>query len=131
MRIFNKKNILCALNLRDRLNSFLKVVRSDEKMENKVEEINKTLEFMGEYVVIHFDSEEKVQQKYNYPDYEEHHQIHEDFKNEVKEFKEQFQNDKYNEELIMEFSGRLLTWLINHVTGEDQNIAEYVKKEEK
>jgi hemerythrin len=26
----------------------------------------------------------------------------------------------------MDFSGRLLTWLINHVTGEDQNIAKYV-----
>ena len=111
----------------ERLNSFLKIVRNEENIENKIEKIEQTLDFMGKYVVVHFDSEEEVQKKYNYPDYEEHHKIHEEFKQEIKDFKEQFQDNKTDEELIMEFSGRLLTWLINHVTGEDQNIAQYVK----
>ncbi len=111
-----------------RLNSFIEVVRSDQDMEDKIDEINRTLDFMAEYVVVHFDSEEEVQKKYNYPNYEEHHRIHEEFKADIREFKEEFEDDMYNEDLIMEFSGRLLTWLINHVTGEDQNITEYVEK---
>ncbi|MEJ6949830.1 bacteriohemerythrin [Natronospora cellulosivora (SeqCode)] len=113
----------------NRLNSFLKVVRSEEKLEDKLEEINKTLGFMEEYVVVHFESEEKVQKKYNYPDYEKHHEIHENFKREINEFKEKFNEDQYNEILIMEFSGKLLTWLISHVTGEDQILADYVIEE--
>ncbi len=111
-----------------RFNSFLQLVRSDKKMEDKINEIEKTLNFMGEYVVTHFDSEEAVQQKYNYPEYERHHQIHEDFKNDIAEFASKFEKDKYNEDLIMEFSGRLLTWLINHVTGEDQKISKHINR---
>ncbi|MFW6006757.1 MAG: bacteriohemerythrin [Halanaerobiales bacterium] len=111
----------------ERLNNFLQVVRNNENLENKIDEIEKTLNFMGKYVIVHFDSEEKVQQKFNYPNYPEHHRIHEEFKQEIQEFKKQFENNKTDEDLIMEFSGRLLTWLINHVTGEDQNIAEYVE----
>ncbi|MCK8818034.1 bacteriohemerythrin [Natroniella sulfidigena] len=111
----------------NRLNSFLTIVRNDEPIENKIEEIEKTLDFMGEYVVVHFDSEEKVQQEYNYPDYEEHKEVHERFKAEILKFKEEFEADKCNEDLIMEFSGKLLTWLINHVADEDQRIADYVQ----
>lgn len=110
----------------DRLNNFLKVVRNDKELVDKLEEIEKTFEFMGEYVDIHFKAEEAIQKKVNYPDYKEHHQIHEEFKKEILEFKKKFEKDKNNEDLIMEFSGKLLTWLINHVTGEDQNISKYI-----
>jgi len=116
----------------ERLNKFLKVVRSEEDMEAKIDDIEETFNFMGEYVIVHFNSEEAVQRKYNFPEYERHRKIHEDFKNDVMEFKRKFTEDKYNEELVQEFSGRLLTWLINHVTGEDQKISKYInRKEEK
>ncbi|WP_408956437.1 bacteriohemerythrin [Natroniella sp. ANB-PHB2] len=112
----------------NRLNSFLDVVRNDEELENKIEELEETLDFMGQYVVVHFDSEEKIQQEYNYPYYEEHKDVHDRFKKEIIKFKEEFEADKYNEDLIMEFSGKLLTWLINHVADEDQKIADYVQE---
>ncbi|MGM0602558.1 MAG: bacteriohemerythrin [Bacillota bacterium] len=109
-----------------RLGNFIKTVRSDREKDVKKEEVEKTLEFMGEYVVTHFDSEEALQKKYNYPDYEEHHEIHENFKQEVFEFQEEYKNNDYNEDFVMEFSGRLLTWLINHVAATDQKIGDYI-----
>ncbi|MEA1885450.1 MAG: hemerythrin family protein [Thermotogota bacterium] len=109
-----------------RLNSFLIVLRNGKPLEEKMDEIEKTFGFMGEYVDVHFKSEEALQKKVKYPGYEAHHKIHEKFKQDIVSFKKEFEKDKYNEDLIMEFSGRLLTWLINHVTGEDQNIAKYV-----
>lgn len=112
-----------------RLNSFLRVVRSDEDKDIKCEKIEETLDFMSEYVVVHFDSEEAIQKKYNYPEYEKHHQIHERFKAEIAEFKKEFEEDKYNEDLVMEFSGKLLTWLINHVAAEDQKIGDYINEQ--
>ena len=54
----------------------------------------------------------------------------EDFKKDVMEFKRKFEENKYDEKLIMQFSGRLLTWLINHVTGEDQKISKYINRKE-
>ena len=113
-----------------RFNEFLQVVRGEEEnQEVKARKIAETLNFLSEYVVVHFDSEEEIQQKYNYPGFEEHHQAHEEFKAQVADFQRRFKETKYNEDFIQEFSGRVLTWLINHVADEDQKIAQYVEGE--
>lgn len=110
----------------NRLGDFIVTVRSDQEKEEKRKEIEETLNFMGEYVVTHFNAEEALQQKHNYPDYENHHKIHEDFKAEIAEFKEQYKENDYDEDFVLEFSGRLLTWLINHVASTDQDIGEHI-----
>lgn len=109
-----------------RLGDFIQTVRSDKEKSEKKEEVEKTLNFMGEYVVTHFDAEEALQKKYNYPDYENHHQIHEDFKAEVAEFQKEYKENEYDEDFVLEFSGRLLTWLINHVASTDQDIGKHI-----
>ncbi|ADO77416.1 bacteriohemerythrin [Halanaerobium praevalens] len=114
-----------------RLGNFIQTVRSDQEKSKKKAEIEKTLNFMGEYVVTHFDAEEALQKKYDYPDYDEHHKIHEDFKAEVAEFQAEYQANKYDDDFVMEFSGRLLTWLINHVASTDQSIGDYINSIEK
>jgi len=111
-----------------RLSVFIDVLRNGTPLEQKMDEIEKTFHFMGEYVQVHFQSEEALQRKIDYPDYEKHRLIHESFRREIKAFQEEFYKDKYNEDLIMAFSGRLLTWLINHVTGDDQHITKHVPK---
>lgn len=110
-----------------RLNEFLKVVRGADDREVRADKIAETLAFMGEYVIDHFNSEEVLQRKCNYPEYAEHKQIHDKFKAEIAWFQDEFNKDRYNDDLIQEFSGRLLTWLISHVSHDDQKIAEYVK----
>ena len=109
-----------------RLGDFIQTVRSDKEESKKKIEVEKTLNFMGEYVVTHFDAEEALQKKYNYPGFENHHQIHEDFKAEVAEFQQEYRENKFDEDFVMEFSGRLLTWLINHVASTDQDIGEHI-----
>lgn len=111
-----------------RLGDFIQTVRSEKKVSKKQKEVEKTLNFMGEYVTIHFDAEEALQKRYDYPDFEEHHKIHEKFKAEVAEFQENYQKNEYNEDFVLEFSGRLLTWLINHVASTDQDIGEHINK---
>lgn len=44
-----------------RLGNFIQTVRSDQEKSKKKAEIEKTLNFMGEYVVTHFDAEEALQ----------------------------------------------------------------------
>lgn len=112
----------------ERLNSFIKSVRSDRDLDSKKAEVAETLEFMGKYVDVHFTSEEKLQQEYDFPGYPEHHQIHEHFKQEIQKFQKEYQENEYDEEFVMEFSGRLLTWLINHVTDTDQKIGEHINR---
>ena len=109
-----------------RLGDFTQTVRSDKEKSDKKKEVEKTLSFMGEYVVTHFNAEEALQKKYKYPDFEKHHQIHDDFKAEVAKFQQKYQANAYDEDFVMEFSGRLLTWLINHVASTDQDIGEHI-----
>ena len=115
----------------ERLSSFISTVRSDEmEWEEKIPEVKKTLNFMQEYVEEHFDSEEEFQQEIGYPEYEEHQEIHENFKGKIAEFAGRFEEEGYEEELVQEFSGKLMTWLIKHVTGDDQKIKDYLESQD-
>ena len=111
-----------------RVESFLQVLRSDKCWDEKIPKINETLEFMKRYVIEHFRDEEEYQLSINYPRYEEHKQIHDGMVNYVSEVSKQYEQSSNNEDLMQQFGGRLLAWLINHVAAEDQRIADYAIK---
>jgi len=111
-----------------RVDSFLQVLRSEDCWEAKIPKINETLEFMKNYVVEHFRDEEEYQKSIGYPRYEAHKQIHMDMVDYVQEVSRQYEQSNNDENLMQQFGGRLLAWLINHVAAEDQRIADYAKK---
>ncbi|MGI6188306.1 MAG: hemerythrin family protein [Clostridiales bacterium] len=111
-----------------RVGLFLQVLRSAVCWDEKLQQLNEMLEFMKGYVVEHFHDEEEYQLSINYPGYEIHKQIHSDMVNYVQDVSRQFEQSDDNEELMQQFGGRLLAWLINHVAAEDQRIADYVRK---
>ncbi len=111
-----------------RVDSFFQVLRSGECWEEKIPKINETLEFMKGYVVEHFRDEEEYQRSINYPGYEAHKRIHTGMVDYVLEFSKQYEQSNNSEELMQQFGGKLLAWLINHVAAEDQRIADYAKK---
>lgn len=109
----------------ERVGAFMKTLRSAAVWEDKVQQVNETLEFMKGYVVEHFRDEELYQQQIGYPGYEAHKQIHADMVNYVVEVSKNYEESGYNEQLMQQFGGKLLAWLINHVAAEDQRIATY------
>ncbi len=111
-----------------RVESFLQVLRSAVSWDEKVQKVNETLEFMKGYVVEHFRDEEEYQKSVGYPGYEAHKQIHTGMVDYVLEFSKQYEQSNHDEQLIQQFGGRLLAWLINHVAAEDQRIADYAIK---
>lgn len=110
----------------NRVESFMQTVRSSESWDTKIEQVNETLEFMKAYVVEHFRDEEVYQQQIGYPGYEAHKQIHADMVNYVLAVSTQYEKSGFDEQLMQQFAGKLLAWLINHVASEDQKIANYV-----
>ncbi len=113
-----------------RVNNFIEIVRSGDSWESKVNSVNETLDFMKMYVVEHFHDEEEYQMKVSYPKFDEHKKVHNSMVNYVLEFSSEYEKSGYDEKLIKQFAGKLLSWLINHVVTEDQNIANYVMKKE-
>ena len=111
-----------------RVSDFLNIVKSKEDWDVKLDKVKETMDFMKEYVVVHFDAEEAYQAKINYPDMEIHKEAHAQFKDVVNDYVQVFQHEGFDEEKIQEFGAKLMTWLIMHVCKMDQKIGEYVKE---
>lgn len=108
-----------------RVDAFVQTLRSSASWEEKVKKVNDTLEFMNGYVVEHFKDEEEYQRRIGYPGYEEHKKVHDDMVSYVVEITAEYEKSGYNEQLMQQFGGKLLSWLINHVAAQDQKIADY------
>lgn len=109
-----------------RVSQFVTILQDSTPWEEKKDKVEDILDFMGEYVIYHFNEEEEYQKVIGFPDLEQHKEIHQQFKDKVNEYVIALKKD-FNEELAKEFSGKLMTWLIFHVAGTDQKIGEYIK----
>ena len=112
-----------------RVSDFLQKVQQKGLWEEKLEKVKETMDFMQEYVVVHFDDEEAYQEQVNYPDLEKHKLAHAKFKEAVGGYVSRLEQEGYSEELVQEFSGKLMTWLIMHVAASDQKIGQYVSQQ--
>ena len=111
-----------------RVEAFMKALRAATPWEDKVQLINETLEFMQNYVVEHFRDEENYQRKIEYPGYAEHKKTHDEMVRFVSQVAQEYKSNGCNEQLIQQFGGKLLAWLINHVASDDRRIAAYAIK---
>ena len=111
-----------------RVTEFVETLRSPVEWNEKVDQVNRTLEFMKNYVVTHFRDEEAYQKKIGYEELENHTKIHNDMVQYVSDVAEEYAVKGFDEQLMQQFAGKLLAWLINHVTVEDQKIADYAEK---
>lgn len=112
-----------------RVADFVYAIRQEGRWEEKTEKVRDTMVFLQEYVVTHFNYEEKYQQTLGYPDREEHHRIHEIFKADIQSVAAEFADAGYHEEAVQKLAGRLLAWLINHVVATDLKMAQYVTEQ--
>jgi len=110
-----------------RVSEFLHAIQKKDQWENKMVKVKETLDFMKEYVIVHFADEEEYQEKIGYPYLEEHRDAHNKFKAGVFDYVDRFEREGFTEELVQEFGGKLMTWLIMHVAKMDQEIGNYVK----
>lgn len=89
-------------------------------------EVQKTLTFLSEYVVKHFNDEEKLQVKSKYPDYIAHKKLHENFKKDVANIVSDFERDGATILLVAKVNSKIGEWLINHIKTIDKKVAEHI-----
>lgn len=112
-----------------RVSTFLKSVQAEGNWDEKLPYVKETMEFMQNYVVEHFADEEEYQLEINYPEYEEHKAIHDRFKAMVNSYADRFIAEGYAQEVVQEFGGKLMTWLIMHVAATDQKLGAYAREQ--
>jgi len=96
-----------------------------------LEVLGRTLSFLTSYALKHFDDEETLQVEYNFPDYERHKKLHDDFKVKVMELIDQYKQDKSSADLRTQVNSIIVRWLLLHIRGEDFKIAEHIRKNAK
>jgi len=91
------------------------------------DEIYKTLDFLSQYTIMHFKTEENLQKEYGFPDYAAHKKSHDDFKANVKELINTLIEKGPVKELIDTAAKTVGDWLITHIKGSDIAMASYLK----
>jgi hemerythrin len=92
------------------------------------QEIGDTLNFLADYVVEHFNSEEKYMKQYNYPGLNEQIEQHKYFVSYVGELKNEFDKNGPSISLTMKLSKNLVEWLVNHIMKIDKKAGAFLKE---
>ena len=102
------------------------IIEAAEQGKGK-DEIFKTLDFLTGYTVMHFATEEKLQEQYDYPDYPVHKRYHNEFKVTVGELTQRLIDEGATEEMINIVTTTIGNWFLHHIKGDDFRMAAYVK----
>jgi len=91
------------------------------------DEIYNTLNFLNQYTIMHFMTEEKLQKETGYPEYSAHKKIHDDFKATVKDLTNTLIEKGPVKELIDTAVKTVGDWLITHIKVNDIKMAAFLK----
>ena len=95
----------------------------ENKSQAKIEEV---LDFLAQYTVNHFETEEEIQQNYDYPDYERHQEIHNNFVAEVQAAQKKLAQGEMGSADLVKLNKMVSRWLVNHVKGIDQELGAHI-----
>lgn len=92
------------------------------------EEMKKYLDFLGEYVIKHFNDEEKLQIESKYPRYRQHKEIHQEFVGTFMSLYGEFVKNGPSAKLVSTMTSNVSNWIITHIKGEDITFGKYYTK---
>ncbi|GHV83030.1 methyl-accepting chemotaxis protein [Spirochaetia bacterium] len=97
----------------------------------KNDELKQALDFLTEYTIKHFFEEEQIQKQSKYPDFENHHKMHEAFKLTVRNLAHELIMKGSSDELVKRTEQEIAGWLITHITHVDIKLGAYLKEQKK
>lgn len=104
----------------DKIEQLLEIAKSGDKRSNQ-QKCMEIIDFLVDYTVFHFNTEEALQRERKYVSYAQHVKIHTEFKNTVQAYKELLGKD-FKAKTLKSFIGTMLAWLVNHVCVCDRKI---------
>ncbi len=93
------------------------------KAKKSKEALGRVIGDLVDYTVTHFSEEERIMLKSGYPDYDSHVKKHNDFVNQVRDFKANYAAGKIVMTVTM--MGFLFDWLMNHIYTVDKKYSEH------
>ena len=92
------------------------------------EEMKECLDFLGNYVFEHFRDEEALQIESNYPRYQQHREIHQEFVGTFNSLYAEFQKNGASHKLSLALTNSVSNWIITHIKKEDIEFGKHYSK---
>lgn len=89
-------------------------------------EVGSTIDFLADYVVSHFASEERLMSQHSYPEYGAHKAQHDRFMQEFHALKDKFEAEGVTTVLIVQVQRKVCDWLVNHVSKVDKALGSFL-----
>ena len=90
------------------------------------DEIPEMIAFLNDYAEMHFALEDKYMLKYVYPKIDVQRKEHSEFTHDVRALRERMQREGVSREISIETSGKLIRWIIQHISSHDREMVAYV-----
>lgn len=94
------------------------------------EETRKILGFLSNYVVFHFETEEKYMNLNKYPGFAAHVSEHKKFMVELNNIKSDFETTDDTSSMVTLIQNKLIDWLLNHIGKLDKEFAKFLNEKE-
>lgn len=109
------------IDILNRLNTSVQEKKADKSICSIIDELI-------DYTEYHFETEESLLEKHNYPDLDAHKAEHRKFTRNILEFKQQFsQMKEYAGQQVLDY---LKNWLINHILASDKAYEAFLAEKE-
>ena len=105
----------------EKFNEFIDTYREDP------ERVMNMMEMLVNYIVLHFDTEEKYMEKYGYPDKEQHMKEHREFTKIVNKLADDFMVMGASPELEEKVENIVGGWIREHIPHIDKKLGAYLK----
>jgi hemerythrin len=106
-----------------RFNALLKACETGKSRAEVVHVLN----FVSNYIQVHFKMEEELQQSINFPDFTGHKRDHVQLTDRFKALEKSFASHGASVQLVMQTGKLLAEWLIEHIQQKDMVLAEFVR----
>ncbi len=103
------------LDIGNRISS---LIQEHEEGDDNYEDIFNVVEELKSYTIYHFDTEEELLVKHDYPDYDNHKKEHDDFINYI-ESVDLAAVDDAQKQFLTELLEKLIKWVFNHILNTD------------
>ncbi|NLA60739.1 MAG: hemerythrin family protein [Firmicutes bacterium] len=90
------------------------------------DEVTETLDFLADYVVFHFSSEERIMREHAYPGFTHHRQQHLFFTERVKGLRDRLAQEGPSSSLAIQSQRLLSDWLVNHISVIDSALGAFL-----
>lgn len=94
------------------------------------EEMGPLFDFLGRYAVEHFTAEEALMRVHGYPQRHAHEVEHQQFVDDFAALRREFGREGPTALLLVKVNGRVVQWLVDHISRTDKELAAYLKARE-